>query len=274
MPLRPSSSPQTWLVPPGSRFRLADVDPGSTPDAPGDRKATDKATAALRLRLRELQDRLFAEGSRSVLLVLQAMDGGGKDGTVKSVFAGVHPTAVDVHSFNVPTKEELAHDFLWRIHQRMPQRGRVGIFNRSHYEDVLAVRVRNIAPPSVWKPRFGIINEFEHAMSLSGTTFVKVMLHISKEEQRLRLQSRIDRPEKRWKFHMGDLEDRKLWDQYQAAYEDTLRRTSTATAPWFVVPADKKWYRDFAVLSIMVDVLEGMRPRYPQHPELDGIVVD
>ena len=268
-----------WRVAPGKKFKLAGVDPASTPDAPppgdkgNERKAGENATRRLRERLRELQDRLHAEGSRSVLLVLQAMDTGGKDGTVKSVFFGVNPVAVDVHSFGVPSSEEVAHDFLWRIHNRLPADGRVGIFNRSHYEDVLAVRVRNIAPPEVWQPRFQIINEFERGIVTSGTAVVKVMLHISSEEQRIRLQARIDRPDKRWKFRMGDLEDRKLWDEYQHAYDDAIERTSTEHAPWFVVPADKKWYRDWAVLTIMVAVLEAMAPDYPAHPELDGTII-
>ena len=266
-----------WYAGSGKKFALASVEPGATPGAPGEgdaeRAATEKATKKLRERLRELQDRLHAEGSRSVLLVLQAMDTGGKDGTVKSVFSGVNPVAVDVHSFGLPSEEERAHDFLWRIHQRLPADGRVGIFNRSHYEDVLAVRVRNIAPQAVWEPRFDIINDFERGIVASGTLVIKVMLHISKDEQRERLQARIDRPDKRWKFRMGDLEDRALWDKYQAAYEDTIQRTNTDIAPWLVVPADKKWYRDWAVLTIMVAHLEAMDPRYPEHPELEGTVI-
>ena len=268
-----------WRVPPGKKFKLAAVDPASTPGAPApgekgsERKSAENATRRLREQLRELQDRLHAEGSRSVLLVLQAMDTGGKDGTVKNVFFGVNPVAVDVHSFGVPSEEERAHDFLWRIHNRLPADGRVGIFNRSHYEDVLAVRVRNIAPKEVWEPRFAIINDFERGIVSSGTAIVKVMLHISNEEQRLRLQARIDRPDKRWKYRSGDLEDRRLWDDYIGAYDDAIERTSTEDAPWFVVPADKKWYRDWAVLTIMIAALEAMSPQYPAHPELDGTVI-
>jgi PPK2 family polyphosphate:nucleotide phosphotransferase len=262
----------TWVA--GSRFRLSAVDPASAPLAPDDdRDKTEKATAQLRKRLLSLHGRLIGEKSRSVLVVLQAMDGGGKDGTVKSLYFGLNPADTSVHSFGVPSEEEMAHDFLWRIHACTPRRGTIGIFNRSHYEDVLAVRVRNIAPKSVWEPRFDTINDFERGLHASGTTVVKIMLHISLEEQGQRLQARIDRPDKRWKFRTGDLEDRVLWSDYQDAYQDTIRRTSTEHAPWYVVPADKKWYRDFATLTIVVNTLEAMQPEYPARPELDGIVV-
>ena len=262
----------TWKT--GPTFRLSSFDPSSTPGAPdGDRNKTERASAELRNRLRDLHGRLIGEKQRSVLVVLQAMDGGGKDGTVKSLYLGLNPADASVQSFTVPSEEELAHDFLWRIHARVPKRGTVGLFNRSHYEDVLAVRVRNIEPKSVWEPRFNAINEFEHVLHSSGSTIVKIMLHISKDQQRERLQARIDRPDKRWKFRTGDLEDRELWIEYQEAYEDAIRRTTTPHAPWYVVPADKKWYRDFATLTILVNTLEAMKPEYPLRPELDGIVV-
>ena len=262
-----------WRVTPGRPFKLAEVDPGSTPQAPDDRSKTDAASMDLRKRLRIVQDCFMAEKSRSLLLVLQAMDGGGKDGTVKSLYAGMHPVGAEVTSWGVPSEDELAHDFLWRIHHRVPAHGKVGIFNRSHYEDVLAVRVRKLRPEQVWENRYNIINNWEAGLVHEGVTVVKVMLHISRQEQANRLQARIDRPDKRWKFRMGDLEDRELWPGYQRAYDDVLDKTSTDHAPWFVVPADKKWYRDFAVLTIVTNVLETLQPVYPARTDLDGIVI-
>lgn len=273
VPTSPSRVLETWRVTPGKIFNLSAIDPSSTPGVAGDRKDTENEMKDLRARLSELQDRLMGEQQRSVLLVLQAMDTGGKDGTAKNLYLAMNPVGVEMSAFSVPSEKERAHDFLWRIHQRLPERGHVGIFNRSHYEDVLAVRVRNIAPKDVWEPRFGIINDFEHGISMAGTTVVKVMLHISKDEQKARLQARIDRPEKRWKFRMGDLEDRELWADYQNAYSDMLSRTSSKHAPWYVVPADRKWYRDWAVLNIMISVLEQMEPKHPLRPDLDGIIV-
>jgi PPK2 family polyphosphate:nucleotide phosphotransferase len=266
---------EPWLVNPGSKPRLGSIDTEGTPEAPkgGERSEAEKATRALREELRVLQGALQGEANRSILLVLQAMDTGGKDGTVKSIYAGINPVGAEVSSFGVPNDDEIARDFLWRIHAKTPPKGKIGIFNRSHYEDVLAVRVRNIAPESVWRPRFAAINDYERILTESGTTVVKVMLHISEEEQRLRLQARIDRPEKRWKFRMGDIEDRQLWGDYQKAYEETLAKTSTDHAPWFVVPADKKWYRDFAVLTILVDVLKNIDPQYPKFDNLDGLQI-
>jgi PPK2 family polyphosphate:nucleotide phosphotransferase len=264
-----------WLITPGTKPRLSTIDTEGTPDAPktGDRSEAEKPTRALREELRVLQGALQGEAKRSVLLVLQAMDTGGKDGTVKSIYAGINPVGAEISSFGVPNDDETARDFLWRIHAKTPPKGKIGIFNRSHYEDVLAVRVRNIAPESVWRPRFEAINDFERILTESGTTVVKVMLHISEGEQKLRLQARIDRPEKRWKFRMGDIEDRQLWGDYQKAYEETIAKTSTDHAPWFVVPADKKWYRDFAVLTILVDVLKSLDPQYPTFNNLDGLQI-
>jgi len=280
---QPNSSPRkaakslasvaTWRVDPGTAVELDKIGAGSTPEAPGDRATTEKASAELMVRLAALQNRLRAEEQRSVLLVLQAMDAGGKDGTVKSVFSGVNPMGMQVSSFNVPNDDELAHDFLWRIHQRTPTRGFIGIFNRSHYEDVLAVRVRKLAPEKVWRQRYGLINHFERSLSEAGTSVVKVMLHISLEEQARRLQERINDPTKRWKFRLGDLEDRKLWPDYQRAYEDALTETSTEHAPWFVVPANRKWYRNWAVLTILVDALERIDPKFPERPDLAGVRV-
>ena len=262
-----------WRIHPEHPSKLSDIDPASTPEAPGERSKTDAASTELRKRLRVVQDQFMAEKERSIVLVLQAMDGGGKDGTVKSLYLGMHPVGAEVTSWGVPTEDELAQDFLWRIHQRMPAKGKIAIFNRSHYEDVLAVRVRKLKPPSVWQNRYSIINNFEAGLVAEGTTVVKVMLHISRQEQANRLQARVDRLDKRWKFRLGDLEDRQLWPSYQRAYDDAIAQTSTAHAPWFVVPADKKWYRDFAVLTILTSVLETLKPAYPPRHDLDGVVV-
>lgn len=261
-----------WLV--TDKFRLGDVDPSSAPGAPGDREETEAASEALRERLGHLQERLRAEESRAVLLVLQALDAGGKDGTIRSVFRGIDPLGVEVHGFGVPSEDELAHDFLWRVHARTPGKGRIGIFNRSHYEDVLVVRVKNLVPKSVWQKRYDLIKGFESLLAASGTTPVKVMLHIGRDEQRERLQARLDDPDKRWKFRLGDLEDRKLWDDYMAAYDDALTRTSTSDAPWLCVPADRKWYRDWAVLTILVAALEHLDPQFPDRPDLTDIQVE
>ncbi len=262
-----------WRIRPEQPFKLSGIDPESTPEAPGDRAKTDAASNELRKRLRVVQDRFMAEKERSILLVLQAMDGGGKDGTVKSLYLGMHPVGAEVMSWGVPTEHELAQDFLWRIHHRLPAKGKIGIFNRSHYEDVLAVRVRKLKPPSVWQNRYSIINNFEAGLVTEGTTIIKVMLHISRQEQANRLQARVDRLDKRWKFRLGDLEDRQLWPSYQRAYDDAIEKTSTAHAPWFVVPADKKWYRDFAVLTILTSVLDTLKPDYPPRHDLDGVVI-
>lgn len=209
-----------------------------------------------------------------MLIVLQAMDTGGKDGTIRNVFMGVNPQGVRVWGFGAPTEEELAHDYLWRIHDHTPANGGITIFNRSHYEDVLVVRVKDLVPESRWQKRYAHIVDFERLLSDEGTTVVKLFLHISKEEQRSRLEARLQEADKRWKFNPGDLEDRKLWDDFQEAYEEAITRTSTEQAPWYVVPADRKWYRDLAVASILIETLERMDPRYPPEPDLDGVVVE
>jgi PPK2 family polyphosphate:nucleotide phosphotransferase len=263
-----------WVVLPGSKFRLADVDPSSTDGAPGGKAKTNVALAELHEQFRGLQDRLWAEEKRSLLVVLQAMDTGGKDGTIKHVFGGALPQATRVVSFKEPTPVELAHDFLWRVHIQTPRAGETAIFNRSHYEEVLIVRVHKLVPDEVWHARYELINDFEQALAGGGTTIVKLFLHISKDEQRRRLQARLDSPDKRWKFKATDLDERKLWDDYQAAYEDALRKTSTERAPWYVIPADHKWYRNWAVSNVLIDTLRAMDPRYPDPPELAGIVID
>ncbi|MGH2720502.1 MAG: PPK2 family polyphosphate kinase [Actinomycetota bacterium] len=265
--------PKRWVVPPGKRVRLDRIDPGSSAGAPGDKGETTEASGALQAEIAELQDRLWAETRRCVLIVLQGMDGSGKDGTIRHVFSGLAPQATKVVSFKAPTEHELAHDFLWRVHGAMPMHGEIGIFNRSHYEDVLVVRVKKLVEEPVWRARYPLINDFEAILASGGTTVIKLFLHISRDEQRKRFEERLSRPDKRWKFRVGDLEDRELWDRYRAAYEDAISATSTATAPWYVVPADRKWYRNWVASTILLETLRNMDPRYPLAPELGGVVI-
>ena len=249
-------------VKPRSRVTLSAIDPSSTP---GIRKAAAKAERdSDQKMLRALQERLYAEGKRSLLVVLQGTDTAGKDGTIVHVFASVDPQGVQVTSFKAPTDEEKAHDFLWRIRNALPSAGRLGIFNRSHYEDVLIVRVRQLVPEAVWSKRYGQIKQFEKELSDSGTAIVKIMLHISPEEQRKRLLARLKDPTKQWKFNPKDLDERALWSEYQVAYEAALSKTSVPAAPWYVVPANKKWYRDWAVSRILIETLQEMDPQYPK----------
>jgi PPK2 family polyphosphate:nucleotide phosphotransferase len=216
----------------------------------------------------ELQKRLFAEGQRAVLVVLQAMDAGGKDGVIRSVLTGINPAGITVHSFGVPTEEEADHDFLWRHQVRCPRRGMIGVFNRSHYEAVLVERVKELVVPEVWRPRYAHIRDFERALTDAGTTVIKLHLNVSYEEQGRRLQDRIDTPGEQWKFRLGDLDDRKLWPAYREAYTDALTETSTSDAPWYVVPGDRKWVRNLAVAKILRKALEQLDPQYPK-PEAD-----
>jgi PPK2 family polyphosphate:nucleotide phosphotransferase len=238
-------------------------------------KATVKAyTSEVLTSLSELQTRLFAEDKRGMLVVLQAMDAAGKDGTIRTVFTGFNPAGITVTPFGVPTENELAHDYLWRIHQHTPRSGRIAVFNRSHYEDVLVVRVKEHVAKERWQDRYRHIREFERLLADEGTAIVKIFLHISKEEQRLRLQDRIDTPDKRWKFRLADLDDRALWDSFMEAYSDALERTTTGTAPWFVVPADRKWVRNLVVASILRTTLEALDPQYPQSEDgIEGVRV-
>jgi PPK2 family polyphosphate:nucleotide phosphotransferase len=217
-----------------------------------------------RERLSEWQERLYAEGKRSVLLVLQAMDTGGKDSTIREVMKGVNPQGCHVFGFKAPTHQELARDFLWRIHDRVPPKGFIGIFNRSHYEDVLIVRVHGWAPAEVLEARYDHINAFERLLTDNGTRIVKVMLHISKAYQLERLRRRLERPDKWWKFNPGDLKERALWDEYMHCYELALQRCSTEKAPWYVVPAEHQWFRNLVITQLLADTLEGMHPEYPE----------
>jgi PPK2 family polyphosphate:nucleotide phosphotransferase len=218
-------------------------------------------------RMDALQTALFAEGKRALLAVLQARDGAGKDSTIRRVFGRLNPLGCSVTAFKVPTPLELRHDFLWRVHQAVPSKGTVGIFNRSHYEDVLVVRVHGLVPEAVWRPRYELINQFEHLLTSTGVTILKFFLHISRDEQRDRLRERLDDPAKYWKFNAADLGERDKWDDYTKAYQDVLARTSTAEAPWYVVPADRKLPRDVMIARVVVDALEGMDPRLPGPPE-------
>jgi PPK2 family polyphosphate:nucleotide phosphotransferase len=255
------------LDPVGDGFVLADVDTASTPGFTGDKKDAAAALEQNAQRLAELQERLFAEsrfgGTRSVLLVLQAMDTAGKGGIIRHVVGGVDPQGVRVHAFKAPTDEEKAHDFLWRIRRELPTAGQIGVFDRSHYEDVLIHRVRGFSPPDVVEQRYGLIRDFEHELAEGGTTLIKVMLHISPDEQKARLQERLDRPDKHWKFNPGDIDERQHWPAYMDAYQIALERTTAADAPWFVVPADRKWYARWAVQTLLLRTLERLDPQWP-----------
>jgi PPK2 family polyphosphate:nucleotide phosphotransferase len=253
-----------YRVTPGSRVDLGEWDPNDKSASPGKKKEGRKRLLQLNEQLEELQELLYAEHKHKVLIVLQAMDTGGKDGTIRHVFEGVNPQGVRVAGFKVPTPEELDHDFLWRVHKQTPGRGEIVIFNRSHYEDVLVVRVRNLAPKQVWSKRYDHINSFERALADEGTTILKFFLHIDLDEQRERLQARLDEPNKRWKFNPADLEERKLWPEYTRAYEDAIARTSTEWAPWYIVPANRKWYRNLVVGTVITETLAGLDMRYPE----------
>ena len=258
------------VVRPGSRVRLARRDHGATHG--WDKEAASVELATQTARLGELQDRFWAEAKRSILVVLQGIDAAGKDGTINKVMEAFNPQGCPVTSFKVPSVEELAHDYLWRVHNKVPRKGEIGIFNRSHYEDVLVVRVHDLVPRKVWSMRYDQINAFERILVDNGTAIVKFFLAIDKDEQRERFQARFDDPTKRWKFSMGDLEERKLWDDYQAAFDDALSKTSTARAPWYVIPANRKWFRNLAVATILADTIAGLRPAYP--PVADDVPAD
>lgn len=263
-----------YRVAPGARLDLRALDPADRSAFPHlDKRRGKEELRRLNRRLAELQRVLWADGRHGVLVVLQAMDTGGKDGTIRKVFRGVNPQGVDVTNFGVPVGPETTHDYLWRVHRAVPGRGRIGVFNRSHYEEVLVVRVEELVPEDRWRRRYGHIVAFERLLYDEGTRVVKFFLHISREEQRRRLLARLEDPTKRWKFDPADLESRTRWDAYMDAYEDALALTSTAEAPWIVVPADRKWYRNLVVAATLVGLLEDLDLRYPDPPDLDGIVV-
>jgi PPK2 family polyphosphate:nucleotide phosphotransferase len=248
-------------------FRLSQVDPDDTTPfshKPDDRDEAGPRLLKLRQRLSELQELLYAEHSRSLLIVLQAMDTGGKDGAIENLLTGVNPVGVQIATFKAPTSEELKHDFLWRIHAQSPKRGHIGVFNRSHYEDVLITRVHGLIDEKTWKQHYEDINNFEQLLTRNGTRILKFFLHISKEEQAQRLQARLDDPAKNWKFDPNDLKERAYWNDYQEAYEDAMRHCSSDAAPWFVIPANHKWARDLAISEIVVAALEDMSPKPPK----------
>ena len=264
-----------YRVKPNEKLNLSKFDANATKGFDGGKEEAKKEVAKLNARLEELQELLYAEGKHKVLIVFQAMDAGGKDGTIRTVFEGVNPQGVKVAAFKVPTPEELAHDFLWRIHKQTPGKGEIVIFNRSHYEDVLVVRVHGYAPEEVWKKRYDHIRHFEQLLADEGTTILKFYLHIDLDEQKQRLQERLDDPTKRWKFNIGDLEERKLWPQYMQAFEDAIEKTSTESAPWYVIPANRNWYRDLVISQIIVDTLENLNMKFPAEQEgLDNVVIE
>ncbi len=259
----------------GDTVDLAAIDPGATPGFDGDKDDSIAVFEQSRLRLATLQDLLYAENRHRVLVVLQAMDTGGKDGVIRHVFREVDPIGVRMQAFKRPNEEQLAHDYLWRVHPHVPGDGELVVFNRSHYEDVLVVRVHGLIDAERVQQRYRHIREFEQMLVDEGTTIVKVFLHISKQEQKERLEARLDEPDKRWKFATGDLAERALWREYQHAYEDAIAATSTPDAPWYIVPSDHKWYRNLAVSRLLVDTLEGLDMSYPDPEEgLDDIVVE
>ncbi|MFC6790421.1 polyphosphate kinase 2 family protein [Methylobacterium komagatae] len=256
------AAPGLIAAKPGDVVDLARID--TRADGGLDKAWAEAELRTLRDRISDQQEKLYAERRRSLLIVLQAIDTGGKDGTVRAVLKGVNPQGCTVSSFKVPSAEEMDHDFLWRYHRRVPGRGMIGVFNRSHYEDVLVVRVKNLVPEDVWRARYELINDFERLLSESGTTILKFFLHISKDEQKKRLEQRIADPAKHWKFDPSDLVERKSWDRYQEAFADALGRCSTPHAPWLIVPADRKWFRNYVVAKTVADTLDAMNPQFPE----------
>ncbi len=262
-----------FIVRPGDAVQLSDVDPDETLGL-SKPNSLPKVAADLK-RLASLQERIFAERKHRILIVLQGIDASGKDGTINHVMSGFNPQGCRVAGFGVPSAVELAHDYLWRIHETVPGDGDIVIFNRSHYESVLVERVHNLVSKDVWSRRFDQINAFEEMLSREGTTILKFFLHIDRDEQLARMKDRYDDPTKRWKFKVGDLGERARWDDYTAAFEDALRKCSTEVAPWYVIPANHKWFRDLVVADIVADVLDALDPRYPPGEELPpGVVIE
>jgi PPK2 family polyphosphate:nucleotide phosphotransferase len=255
-----------YRVEPGERISLADLDPADTGELAGSEEV-ETEYAGLAEQIAALQERLFAEEKRSLLIVLQGIDAAGKDGTVKHVLRGTNPSGVRVHSFREPSSEESAHDFLWRYHQATPADGMIGVFNRSHYEDVLVVRVKDLAPKALWRSRYDSINDFERMLVREGTTILKFFLHISKDEQLEKFRERLERPEKYWKWSDNDIKERARWEDYQQAYEDAVNATSTPWAPWYVIPSDHRWFRNYAIARVLLGTLTAMDPRFPAPPE-------
>ncbi len=262
-----------YRVEPGHRLVLADVNPDESEHYAKKKEVAEELDRQTD-RIADLQARLYAERRQSLLIVLQALDTGGKDGTIRGVFQGVNPQGCQVWSFKAPSTEETEHDFLWRYHAKTPARGMINIFNRSHYEDVLVVRVKKLMPEEIWQQRYAMINEFESLLARNHTTVIKFFLHISRDEQKRRLESRLANPDKHWKFSSNDLKERAFWDEYMRAFEDAISQCSTAHAPWYVVPANKKWYRNLVIARAIADTLEAMNPQFPAaEAGLDRIVV-
>ena len=264
-----------YQVIPKKKINLAEWDPNDTGEFQENKQQARAEIKKLNHRLQELQEVLYAEHKHKLLVVLQGMDTSGKDGAIRHVFAGVNPQGVRVANFKEPTREELDHDFFWRVHKQVPARGELVIFNRSHYEEVVIARVHELVPQEVWKKRFGQINSFEKMLAENETTLLKFYLHIDKDEQKKRLQAQLDDPNKHWKFNRGDLKDRELWPAYINAYEDVLNKTSMEAAPWFIVPANHKWYRDWVITKTLVETLDGLGMKYPEPAEpLDAVVIE
>lgn len=256
--------PYQYRVHPDSTVDLSTWSTDTTDGFTAGKEAAAEVLARLNERLADLQQMLYAESKHKVLVVLQGMDTSGKDGTIKHVFRTINPIGVRVTDFKRPNDVELAHDYLWRVHQHTPRNGRISIFNRSHYEDVLVVRVNELQPTSVWSKRYRHIREFERMLADEGTTIVKIFLHISRDEQRRRLQQRLDDPAKHWKFEHGDIAERAHWDAYIAAYEQAIAETSTTTAPWYVIPSDRKWYRNLVISELLIEKLAALDMHYPE----------
>lgn len=261
-----------YLVKPGRKLDLDEFDPDDTHLVRGGKTEGKVQNEAIRKRLSDLQELLYAGHEWKLLIVLQGMDTSGKDGAIRHVMSGFNPVGTRVVSFKKPSPEELDHDYLWRVHRQTPAKGEAVVFNRSHYEDVLIVRVHNLVPKSTWQKRYDQINAFEQMLHDEGAVILKFFLHISKKEQRARLQARIEDPTKRWKFQHTDVEERKLWKEYQQAYEDALSQTSTELAPWYVVPANQKWYRNYVLGSTIAEALEALHMNYPE-PDLSDVVI-
>ena len=264
-----------YRVTDGKDFTLAKWDPADTSAFAGGKADARAELAKMTAHLDDLQEKFYADNRHKLLVVLQGTDTSGKGGAIRKVFEGVNPAGVHVTPFKAPTEAELAHDFLWRVHPHVPASGQMAIFDRSHYEDVLIVRVHDLVPPKRWRARYTHIRNFERMLADEGATILKFFLHISKDEQAERLRARLDDPTKQWKFRVGDLEERKRWDGYQDAYEEAIRRTAATHAPWIVVPANRKWYRDLVICQTLIDTLERLDLRYPEPvDDLSGIVVE
>ena len=259
---------EKYRIEPGKKINLKNYSPDDLGDYDGKKQKGIEKLEECRADIDRLQELLYSESKHRILIVLQAMDGGGKDGTIRAVFDGVNPQGVRVTSFKVPTPIEMAHDYLWRIHAQTPGKGEIVVFNRSHYEDVLVVRVHNIVTKEIWKRRYQQINDFEQQLAEEGITILKFFLNISLDEQKDRFMERLEMPEKRWKFNPGDLVERKLWSEYMQAYEEAIQKTSTKWAPWYVVPANRNWYRNLVVASVIAEKLKSLKMEYP-NPQID-----